>query len=98
VNFEELAEAAFKAEATVLASIKKRNLVWWDEKLDGFLLNEGDGSTYGPVLPADERTHSELVDWIFHLRDKVWFTAQHLDDLLQLIPKHIGHPRNWGKK
>ena len=43
-------------------------------------------------------TAAELVDWIYHLRGKLWFSDQHLADFLAVVRESCGDPRTWGKR
>jgi hypothetical protein len=80
----------------IMDAIASRKLVW-HVKGEGFYFDDGTAEHYGPL--GDDQvnaSHSELVDSIYHLRDKSWFTPQHLEDFLELVEAHLGDPRNWG--
>jgi hypothetical protein len=72
-----------------------RGLVWFDEKAGAIYL-------YSPIHPGGYevdtdslKTAADLVNWIYHLKDKMWFSIQHLADLLDVVKENCGDPRNW---
>ena len=60
-----------------------QELVHFDETDGVIYLNVMDCPTGYGVDTASLNTAEELVDWIYHLRTKPWFSAQHLADFLR---------------
>jgi hypothetical protein len=89
-------KAAFESERKHREGIKKRGLVRY-VKGDGFYFKDGESSEYGPLEDDSTNTLFELVDTIYHMREKAWFTQQQLSDFLDLVQEHLGDPRSWPK-
>ncbi|MFO1006218.1 MAG: hypothetical protein U0929_09675 [Planctomycetaceae bacterium] len=79
VELDELVELQHEKR---MEEIAERGLVRIDPA-DGLIILNG-------VYEIDEEIDSvpKFIDWLFHLREKVWFTAQMQDDFLYLLERH----------
>ena len=75
-----------------------QELVHFDKTAGVIYLNVMDCPTGYEVDTSTLRTAAGLVDWIYHLRTKPWFSSQHLADFLTVVKESCGDPRNWVRK
>jgi hypothetical protein len=74
-----------------------RGLVWFDKQVGAINLHSRIYAGGYEVDTDDLKTAADLVDLIYHLKGKSWFSIQHLADLLDVVKESCGDPRNWGQ-
>jgi hypothetical protein len=70
----------------------------WRVKWSTLVLEHDDGHGYEVDL-EDCTTCAQVLDWIFHLRDKTWLTSTDIGDLVEILRLVLDPCRNlcsWG--
>ena len=93
----QLSEAAKILGGQDRAARRARGLVCFDGKAGAIYLYSAVHPDGYEVDTDRLKTAAQLVNWIYHLRGKIWFSDQHLSDFLAVVQESCGDPRSWGK-
>ncbi len=83
------------SQSTAPNSALQRGLVVWDEstRCITFEAVKGTSATASPISLDRIQTPADLINMIAHMKEKSWFTDQHLADFVTLAMTLCNYPR-----